>query len=109
MAQGKFKKVTAASGSKSVASSSSAIMKKQSKKQAAAGPKAREGKYIAPKVKQLITQKNLQKKLSARSIVQTERLMAARAGATGKLNMRELKKTADDFKAEQAKTSAKKK
>ncbi|KAJ3155199.1 hypothetical protein HDU89_007390 [Geranomyces variabilis] len=104
MAQGKFKKVTAASGSKSVATSSSAIMKKHSKKQAsAAGPKAREGKFIAPKAKALITQKNLQKKLSARSIVQTERLMAARAGATGKLNMRELKKTADDFKAENAK------
>ncbi|KAI9093034.1 hypothetical protein DFS34DRAFT_631369 [Phlyctochytrium arcticum] len=64
---------------------------------AALGPKKREGKFIAPKAKSLITQKNLQKKLSARSIVQTESLMAARAGATGKLTI--MKSLANKAKA----------
>ncbi|TPX58624.1 hypothetical protein PhCBS80983_g03003 [Powellomyces hirtus] len=95
MAQGKFKKATTAS------SSSSAIMKKQAKKQGAGGPKAREGKYIAPKVRSLVNQKTLQKKLSARSIVQTERLMAARAGATGKLTI--MKTLGEKAKAEMEK------
>ncbi|KAI9014785.1 hypothetical protein BC832DRAFT_526618, partial [Gaertneriomyces semiglobifer] len=45
------------------------------------------GKHIAPKSKALISEKAIQKRLSAQSIVQTEMLMAARAGATGKLTI----------------------
>ncbi|TPX71538.1 hypothetical protein SpCBS45565_g01001 [Spizellomyces sp. 'palustris'] len=71
------------------------------------GPKRREGKYIAPKSKTLITQKNLQKKLAAKAIVQTEQLMAARAGATGKLTI--MKSVAQKAKAEQDKAKKGKK
>ncbi|KAJ3051426.1 hypothetical protein HK097_007546 [Rhizophlyctis rosea] len=82
----------------------SALKKQQEKK--SLGPKRREGKHIAPKKRALVTQKNLQKKLSAKSISQTEKLMAARAGATGKLTI--MKGIADKANAEQ-KEKAKKK
>ncbi|KAJ3015657.1 hypothetical protein HKX48_004446 [Thoreauomyces humboldtii] len=108
MAQGKFIKTTTAAKSNSTASI--LAKKHQAKKPGAAsnsGPKAREGKYIAPKARNLVTHKNLQKKLSARSIVQTERLMAARAGATGKLTI--MKTLGEKAKAEMDKERAAKK
>ncbi|KAI8825893.1 uncharacterized protein EV422DRAFT_514598 [Fimicolochytrium jonesii] len=97
MAQGKFKKASAGP--------SSVLAKKHQKKELT-GPKKREGKAIAPKHRALISQKTLQKKLSAKSIVQTERLMAARAGATGKLTI--MKKLGEQAKAELDKAKAKK-
>ncbi|KAL2919272.1 hypothetical protein HK105_200915 [Polyrhizophydium stewartii] len=45
------------------------------------------GRRIAPKSATVIEHKKMQKKLTAASIVATESLMAARAGATGKLTI----------------------
>ncbi|KAJ3044477.1 hypothetical protein HDV00_001904 [Rhizophlyctis rosea] len=93
MAQGLVKKAGAAAA-------------KKAQEQKALGPKRREGKYIAPKSRKLITQKNLQKKLSSGSIAATEKIMAARAGATGKLTI--MKGLADKARAEEkAKEAAK--
>ena len=55
--------------------------------------KAARGIRIAPKDKGLAKKKAMQKKLTSRNMVHTETLMAARAGATGKLTI--MKKAAD--------------
>ncbi|KAI8905048.1 hypothetical protein EDD86DRAFT_212130 [Gorgonomyces haynaldii] len=55
--------------------------------------KAARGIKIAPKNQKEATKRSLQKKLSSKTIVHTETLMAARAGATGKLTI--MKNTAD--------------
>ncbi|KAJ3217799.1 hypothetical protein HDU67_007216 [Dinochytrium kinnereticum] len=56
------------------------------KKKASPGPK-RGGTKIAPKKAQLVRQLQMKKKLTASTIVATERQMAAKAGATGKLTI----------------------
>ncbi|KAJ3297205.1 hypothetical protein HK104_000722 [Borealophlyctis nickersoniae] len=91
MAQGNIKKSSSGAAKKSEASKKQRDLK-------LSGPKKRAGKYVAPKKQALISQKSLSKKLAARSITQTEKLMAARAGATGKLTI--MKPVAEQAKAE---------
>ncbi|KAJ3169067.1 hypothetical protein HK101_011508 [Irineochytrium annulatum] len=64
----------------------------KNKKDKPTGPK-RGGTTIAPKKANLTKQLALKKKLTAGTINETERQMAARAGTTGKLTI--MKKTAE--------------
>lgn len=93
MAQGTTKKQT-----------TSVLARKAAQKR---GTIAARGIRIAPKTSALISQKKMQKKLSSRNITHTESLMAARAGATGKLTI--MKGVADKaLETAKAKENAKK-
>jgi Protein of unknown function (DUF2462) len=81
---------------------SSSLLARQAQKKK--GTVAARGIRIAPKDAGLIAQKRMQKRLSSRNIAHTESVMAAKAGATGKLTI--MKKIADS-KLEQIRKESK--
>lgn len=65
------------------------------------------GKIAAPKKKALVKQQNLQKKLQGKSIQSIEQIMAAKAGAVGKLTI--MKKVGEEGQKVLDEQSSKKK